>query len=279
MRPKQWIKNLLVASVPLAAGQLFERKIVWQLGLAFLVFVLASAGTYVFNDLRDADRDRQHPQKRHRPLACGDVKPTSAAWLGSILVILSLGLPIWAKEFELLGLIALYLGIQFFYQFGWKSVPIVEVFLVASGFVIRAVAGGAAAEIYPTPWFLSVVASGSLFVVSAKRFSESVAMGMSAKTRDVLIHYTDSYLRSLWTIALTCSIVFYALWAVEVQSTRESGMASSLLSVAPFSALLLRYAMFANEGKAESPEDLIVNDGLIRVLGVCWLATYWLHLI
>lgn len=276
-RPRQWAKNILVLGAPLAAGQLSNTSVLLSSFVAFAVLLLASIGTYILNDIRDVELDRRHPKKKNRPFVAGEV--STAIAIGSCLFCTSTALLISmiCGNSELFTLVCLYLVIQLLYQAGLKNIPLVEIVIVSSGFVIRAIAGGVAASLSLTPWFISVVASGSLFVVSAKRHSEHVSVGVSSGTRPVLEHYTKSYLQVLWVVALTCSIIFYSMWAVGIGDSSAAKGVYSLLSAVPFSLMLLRYASYADRGLAESPESLLFKDRLIQATALSWVALYWIY--
>lgn len=266
-----------MVGIPLAAGDLARPSVVRSCLIAFLVFVLASVAVYVINDLRDVDLDRRHPSKKFRPIASGEISCKTALFIATIALGLAIAIPIATDTNELLLVAAIYVVIQIGYQVGLKNVAIVELAIVSSGFVIRAIAGGVAASIPITPWFMSVVGSGALFAVSAKRYSEIKFNGVQQGSRPVLSSYTSSYLQLIWTVSLACSIIFYALWAVEAGNAQGTKDVYSLLSVVPFSLLMLRYAEHADRGLAESPEVLLSQDRYMQVVSSIWVALYWIY--
>jgi decaprenyl-phosphate phosphoribosyltransferase len=271
-RPRQWLKNVLVAAVPLAAGRIHETEVLVPTLYAMVMFVVLSASVYVVNDLVDRDRDRTHPDKRHRPVASGNVSPAMAVILATGLLVVAAALAIFLIPG--MATIALaYLLLQIAYQSGLKRVALIDVAVVAAGFVLRAVAGGAAAELPVSPWFMTVTASAALFVVSMKRYSEVVQLGTSGGTREVLMKYSESQLRTVWTTALTSSIVFYALWATEI----SEGSSLALLTTVPFSLALIRYSSFAQSDMAQAPERIVLSDPMMLILGLAWLILFVLR--
>ncbi|MGH3341007.1 MAG: decaprenyl-phosphate phosphoribosyltransferase, partial [Propionibacteriaceae bacterium] len=182
MRPRQWVKNLLVVTAPLAAGRLFEPAVIKGTALAFVAFCLVSAAVYLFNDVRDVEEDRQHPTKRFRPIAAGELKPATALVLATVTGACGLALGFFVSM--PLGITVLvYLALQVLYSTFLKHLPVVDLAVVASAFLLRAIAGGVATDIPLSQWFLLVAAFGSFFMVSGKRYSEMKALGSDAGTR------------------------------------------------------------------------------------------------
>src|SRR5918992_5892792 len=176
MRPKQWLKNLLLLAAPGAAGVLLEPDVAWRVGLAFAAFCLAASGGYLVNDVRDAPADRRHPRKRYRPVADGRVSERVALLVGAGLI--ALGLAVGAVAgWELLAALAVYCALVHAYTMWLRHLPVLDLATVAAFFVIRAVAGGLAAGVPLSRWFLIVASFGAVFIVSAKRAGESVALG------------------------------------------------------------------------------------------------------
>lgn len=271
-RPKQWIKNLLVFAVPLAAGALFDEGVLASTLLAFVVFVLGSSAIYVINDIRDVEEDRRHPLKSRRPIASGALAVGPARALAAGTLVLAIALPVVVAAWELLWVIVAYVVLQAAYQLRLKRVVLFDLSVVAAGFVLRAVAGGAAADIPASVWFLTVTASSAMFIVSAKRFSEISTQGGDGATRSTLAGYTPAYLRTIWASSMVASIVFYALWAAEIGSQRSDHFA--VASTVPFALMMLRYAHHADLGTAEAPEDVAMRDRWLQALAVVWVALF-----
>lgn len=273
MRPKQWVKNLLVFAVPLAAGKVADLEVMTDAFIAFVVFTLASSAVYLVNDVRDVEKDRLHPMKSKRPIASGSLQPRTALAAASVFALIAVALPIALSLWGLLALIASYVALQVGYQLGLRNVALVEIVIVAAGFVLRAVAGGVAANVLVSNWFLMVTGSSALFMVSAKRFGELLNHGST--TRASLANYTESYLRTIWAASMFASAVLYALWAVELGSTRADNYA--VISTVPFVLILLRYAWHADRGKAEAPEQLLLTDRVLQVLVLVWVGLFLLQ--
>jgi decaprenyl-phosphate phosphoribosyltransferase len=283
MRPKQWVKNVLVATAPLAAGRLLEPPVLIGVGLAFIAFCLVSAAVYLVNDVRDVEEDRLHPRKRFRPIAAGELKPATALLLAAVTGVTGLVLG-FAVTVPLGITLVVYVAIQMLYSAFLKHLPVVDLAVVASGFLLRAIAGGVATGILLSQWFLLVAAFGSFFMVAGKRYSEMKAIGGDAGTRRTLTRYSESYLRFTWMLAAVMVLISYSLWAFE---NRASGSNPALLgvpwpaiSIAPFTLGLLQYALEVDAGNAGEPEDVVLHDRVLQGIGVIWLvvislAVFW----
>jgi decaprenyl-phosphate phosphoribosyltransferase len=272
LRPHQWIKNVLVAAAPLAAGDITKAGVLGHTAIAFVAFCFASSAVYCFNDFWDVEADRRHPRKRSRPLAASRV-PVPAVLVTAI-VLAAAAIAIGAPG-PLRIVIAVYLVANIAYTLGLKREPVIELAFVASGFLLRAIAGGPATGIPLSQWFLIVASFGSLFMVAGKRLSELVQLGDDASlSRPILASYTQSYLRTVVAISAGVTVCAYALWAFEVGARHHSGFHWATLSIAPFVLALLRYALDVDAGRAEEPEQILYRDRTLQVLGVLWLVTF-----
>jgi decaprenyl-phosphate phosphoribosyltransferase len=271
-RPRQWLKNLLVLAAPLAAGTLHHPAVLWHAAVALVAFSLAASGIYLINDVMDVDRDRVHPTKRNRPIAVGDV-PTAFA-IGAAVILLAAALavtPLAAPH--LLAVVAVYIGVQLAYCFWLKQQPVIDICVVSSGFLLRAIAGAAAAAIPPSQWFLLAAGFGALFMVAGKRYAEiQLVQRTGVAIRDALDQYSASYLRFVWGLSAALLIMTYGLWAFEIRGLHHSSVWSEI-SMVPFVVAVLRYAVDVDSGKGGAPEEIALNDRALQVLGLAWLVT------
>ena len=279
LRPRQWVKNLLVF-LPL----LFAVDLVWSaddlttllphLGrlLALVAaFCAAASAVYLLNDLADREADRQHPVKRLRPIASGEVP----AWLALVgtLVLALVGLVVmYFLGWPLVLAGSIYLGINVAYSAGLKRVALVDVMLVASGYVLRAVAGAVAVGAAPSPWLYAVTAAGALFIVVGRRYAEARLAGDEpSEQRGTLQHYAPPLGGQLLTLAATAALVSYALYTVEGENLPANN--AMLLTVPLVIFGLFRYLYLLNNSQdAESPELLMMRDVPLLVSIVAWLA-------
>lgn len=270
MRPKQWIKNLLVFAAPLAAGGLFDWSVLAHTALAFAAFCLVSAAVYLVNDIRDVEEDRQHPTKRERPIAAGQLSVPVAWVLAAVCAVVGLGVGFGTALW--LGItLAVYLVLQLIYSGFLKHQPLLDLAVIASGFLLRAIAGGVASGFELSQWFLLVASFGSLFMVAGKRYSEIIALGAEAGTRRSLERYTDTYLRFVWMTSAGAVLMSYSLWAFENKDLGPIGVPWTALSIAPFTLGLLQYAIEIDRGTAGEPEEVVLGGRALQVIGVVWL--------
>jgi decaprenyl-phosphate phosphoribosyltransferase len=171
VRPRQWLKNLLVFAAPLAAGSLLEPDVLRPSIVAFVSFCLMSSATYLVNDIRDVEADRAHPTKQLRPIAARQLAPAQALVAAIVLALVGFGLALWVGT-GLFGVLLAYAVFTLAYSLGLKHEPVIELALLAMGFLLRAIAGGVAADLPISPWFLIVAGFGSLFMAAGKRYSE-----------------------------------------------------------------------------------------------------------
>jgi decaprenyl-phosphate phosphoribosyltransferase len=267
-RPKQWTKNLLVVAAPLAAGELLDPDVALATAAAFVAFCLMSSAAYHVNDVADREADRAHPRKMNRPVASGALSVQAAVVVAVLLALVSLAIS-WVADPGLLALVASYGVLQVLYTFWLKHEPVMDIMVVASGFLMRAVAGGLAASLPISQWFLLVAGFGSLFMVAGKRYSELHTLGSEAGTRRSLVRYTDTYLRFVWSIAAAATVMSYSLWAFEMsQGTSEPW---HMVSIGAFVLGLLRYAVDIDAGTAAEPEDIVLGDRVLQAIGLVWL--------
>ncbi|WP_372448372.1 decaprenyl-phosphate phosphoribosyltransferase [Kibdelosporangium banguiense] len=270
-RPRQWIKNILVLAAPFTASKLTDTAVLADAGIAFVAFCMAASAVYFVNDAIDVEADRAHPTKRNRPIAAGIVPVKAAMAIAVVLFLGALGVSLVAS-WQLALVIAVYEVVQLGYCFGLKHQTVIDLCIVASGFLMRSIAGGAAAGIPVSQWFLLVTAFGSLFMVSGKRYAEITLFEKTgAKIRASLAKYSASYLRFVWATSAAVVIMTYGLWAFEIREDHNQVWSS--VSMIPFVVAVLRYAVDVDGGNAGEPEEIALRDRVLQVLGLAWVAT------
>ena len=272
MRPRQWVKNVLVFAAPFVGGDLLTPGIVPDLLVAFIAFSLAASGVYLVNDAQDVVADRAHPTKRLRPIAAGIVAPRLAIGVAVVLLVAALAVSLLASV-HLLVVLAIYAAVQLSYCFWLKHQAVLDIVIVASGFLLRAIAGGAATGIPLSQWFLLVAGFGSLFMVAGKRYAEMMlAERTGAKVRRALENYTASYLRFVWALSATVTIMMYCLWAFDI-GQEQHNQTWSVISIVPFVIAVLRYAVDVDRGNGGEPEEIALGDRVLQVLALVWVGT------
>ncbi|MEU1298773.1 MULTISPECIES: decaprenyl-phosphate phosphoribosyltransferase [Streptomyces] len=276
-RPKQWVKNVLVVAAPVAAGQLLAPHALGRLALVFVLFTACAAAVYLVNDARDVEADRAHPTKCRRPVAAGDVPVPVAYAVGSVLAVVAPLAAAWLISPAVAALLAAYLGMQWAYSVSLKHVLVVDLVIVTTGFLMRAMIGGIALGIPLSRWFLITTGFGALFMVAAKRYSEALQMaGKAGATRALLTSYTASYLRFVWQLAASVAVLGYCMWTLEDGAVHAGVLPWRHLSMVAFILAVLRYAVFADRGTAGEPEDVVLRDRALALIAVVWLALYGL---
>ena len=170
-RPRQWSKSLLVFAAPLLSGRFTERDVLGNAAVAFVAFTLAASAVYLINDACDVESDRAHPTKRRRPVAAGTLSARTASWVGGLLAAAALVVAL-ISGLDLVIVIAVYLALSMLYCFALKDEPVIDIAIIAAGFLLRAIAGGAAAGIELSQWFLLARVVRSLFMAAGKRYAE-----------------------------------------------------------------------------------------------------------
>jgi decaprenyl-phosphate phosphoribosyltransferase len=271
-RPRQWVKNVLVLSAPAAAGALVWPEVPERLVATFVAFCALSSSTYLLNDLHDRTEDRLHERRRARPIAAGEVSVRLA--VASALALALGGLALAFAVGPWLAAVGLgYLLLTGSYTLWWRQIAVADLAAVASGFILRALAGAVATDVAVSRWFLAVTSFGALFLVAGKRFSElRAAAAGSAPRRALLAQYSERYLLFVVGLAATVTTTAYCLWAF--QRSHQSRISWYELTVIPFVLWLLRYALLVDGGAGETPDELVLRDRFLLLMGITWAALF-----
>lgn len=278
-RPYQWPKNLLVFMAPAAAGVLHIPHQALVACGAFAVFCIAASGTYLLNDCLDATSDRHHPVKRRRPVASGVLTVPTAATAGVALVAVALGSAWLVAGWSLALVVGSYVLLTVAYSLWLKQMAVIEMAVVAAGFVLRAVAGGVATHVPLSSWFLVVASFGALFVTAGKRLAEHLSLGDTRVAhRSVLKEYDTAYLRSTVTLTATVTVTAYCLWAFDRSNglvlRAGSGATWIAITVAPVVVGMLVMLRLLFDGQGGAPEEIFLHNRVLQVLGVFWVALF-----
>ncbi len=272
MRPRQWLKNGLVIAAPIAAGALGHDDVPGHVTVAFIAFCMLASGVYAINDVRDAAEDRLHPRKRHRPVAAGELDPRAAVGLGIVLMAAGVGLCFVVRP--LLGLVgAGYLALTLTYSLLWRHVAVVDLVAIGGGFVLRAVAGGVAAPVALSRWFLLVIAGAAVCVAAAKRYSELRRSDVPRELRRrVLQVYTPLTLQLILVAGAAITLAAYCVWALQLPSV--GGVPWRPLTIVPFVVCMTRYGALVRRGLAEAPEDVLLADHGLQLAALAWIVVF-----
>jgi decaprenyl-phosphate phosphoribosyltransferase len=266
MRPRHWAKNVLVFAAPGAAGVLTRPEVLGRASVAFVALCLAASAVYLVNDVIDAPSDRRHATKRARPVAAGVLDERTALVAAGVLLAAAAAAG-GALGIRFALVVGLYVVLSLAYSLRLQRVPVIDLAIVASGFVIRAVAGGIATGVAPSAWFLILACSAAAFVVAGKRLSDVLA------GHEGSVPYPAAYLRGIWVLAGSVSVTAYCLWAFAVPHTVD-GVAWSQVSIIPFALAILRYAYGIEQGEAAAPELVFLRDRVLLGITLAWVVVY-----
>jgi 4-hydroxybenzoate polyprenyltransferase len=269
LRPKQWVKNLLVVAAPLFAARLFEPLVLERTLVAFVAFCLVSSAAYAFNDVRDHQSDRLHPVKRHRPVASGAVSPAAAARLAAVLALSALVAGYVASAGVAICVLG-YIVVMAVYSTWGRDRALADVFLIAVGFLLRAIAGAAAGPVPASPWFLALTLLLALMLGFGKRRAEISLMGVGeAQHRSSLGVYSVAMLDQMLSALSASIIVLYAIYAVSIGSRLGS---SDMLLTWPLVLFgVVRYLQVSHTTE-RPPDELLVGDRPILATVVLYAA-------
>jgi len=259
LRPKQWAKNLLVFAAWMFAGKYTDQSSFLSVALAFASMCLASSGVYIVNDVLDRDRDRNHPKKKERPIASGAVPVSLALALALVLVVAAL-LIAWTLTKTCLILVATYLLLQVAYNLWLKSIPVLDVFIIATGFIVRAVLGASALVVAISGWFLFCTGALALMLGFAKRRNEFIAQGEDASnSRESLSHYSKPALDALVVMFATGAAICYGIYTLQSSAAKAH---PGLILTAPFVFYgITRYVLLVfRQNEGGEPADLLFGD-------------------
>jgi 4-hydroxybenzoate polyprenyltransferase len=275
LRPKQWIKNLLVFGALIFTGRGAETEAIAATLYAFGALCLAAGAVYAVNDALDADKDRAHPVKRRRPIAAGKLTKNQGFAIGAFALVGGLALA-WLAGPLVLGGVAVYLVMQAFYQARAKRVPLLDVFIIAFGFVLRSAIGALAIQAPISGWLLFCTGCLALLLGFGKRRSELALMGAeAAQTRPALGGYSRQSLDSLLLFSAACAAMGYGVYAIE--SPTAEAHPALILTAAPVFTGIVRYLFLAlGQDEGGEPESLIMKDPWLigSVLAFLGLAVY-----
>ena len=264
LRPKHCIKNVLVLLPLVFSGRLFEQILLEKTAVAFVAFCVVASLVYIINDIRDAERDRQHPTKCRRPIASRAVPKSHAAAEAVVLALLLGALGVWggfSRESWLC--LVVYLVLNLGYSLGLKNVPILDIAILVSGYLLRVLFGSAVTGIATSGWLCLAVTSVAFYMGLSKRRGELRTSKTS--TRRVLRYYNDAFLSQNMQVCLTLAIVFYSLWSVD--------RGGNLMWTVPLViCICLRYSMTVEGNSDGDPVEVVFQDKVLLLLACVFAA-------
>jgi 4-hydroxybenzoate polyprenyltransferase len=274
MRPKQWIKNFFVFAPLIFAKELFSADPLVAALRAFAAFCLTASAVYVLNDIADVEADRLHPEKRHRPIASGAIPATRGYILASLLIVAAV-LIVLGMNRRFLLLIGVYFLINLAYSLRLKEIVLLDVFTVASGFMLRVLGGAYAIDVRVSSWIVLCTLFISLFLGFAKRRGELVVnqeLG-TVSQRKVLLRYNVDFLDQMLTITAAGAVISYALYTVAPRTLEIYGTDKMIYTTVFVLYGVFRYLHMVHSGAStENPTTAVTSDMTILVTGVLWIA-------
>ena len=282
-RPIHWVKNLALFAALIFTGNLYNEALFIKVIWAIITFNLATSATYIFNDVADVKRDRLHPIKKHRPVASGKISPSLALFAALTFAVFSLAL---AKDLSPLFffMVGAYLALQALYSLGLKNLAIIDILVIAAGFIIRVYAGAFVIDAHLSVWFLLCVVSVALFLAAGKRRAE-LNLLPSGVTRGSLTHYQPELLNSYVTMFGNAAWMSWALftffespraslpvWLFLAEISRATTVNKLLMVTIPVTIFgVMRYQSLIFEGRSEAPEKLLLTDIALVSSIILWL--------
>ena len=263
-RPHHWIKNLLVLLPLIFSGRFFEWKLLMSALMGFACFSLLASAVYCINDVRDREKDRQNPAKQQRPVASGAVTPVGAMifcgvllLLAALLGILNGGGWIW---------ICLYFLLNLGYSMGLKDYPLVDVAILASGYLLRILYGGAVTGIELSKWLCLTVIAVSFYLGLGKRRGE--LMNGAPSGRAVLQYYSERFLGYNMYLCVALAVMFYAMWTVDPLTVERAGGEGLVWTVPLVLLICMKYSLDVEGESDGDPVEVLLHDRLLLLLGV-----------
>jgi len=273
LRPRQWVKNVFLFVGLVFSQNLFKIDLFIKVCEGFLVFCLAASSIYVFNDIHDRESDRRHPEKYRRPLAQGSLLVSEAYMVSMVLAAVALMLAFMMDRTFLLILLA-YFVLNLAYSLKIKQVVILDIMFIASGFVLRILAGTTLAGVNPSDWLVICTITLSLFLGFSKRRNELVLMGENAGTqRKVLKEYSIHFLDQMISMVTACTVMSYILYTVSPETVGRFGTKNLMFSIpfALFGVFRYLYLIYLKK-KMGDPIDLILKDFPFLLNILLWIS-------
>lgn len=264
MRCHHYIKNLLILLPVIFAGQLFELSILGKAIIGIIAYSFVSSIVYIINDIVDVESDRQHEKKKHRPIASGAVSIKNASILAILLLVVSiiLNISIHANIYAYVYIYG-YLLLNIGYTLWWKHIPIVDIFILSMGFLIRVLYGAAITSITVSNWLYLTILAFSFYMGLGKRRNEYIKSG--SKSRKVLEYYNKGFLDNNMYMCMGLGIVFYSLWCIDVNTLVRTPI-NLIWTIPIIIVICMRYSLIVEGNSLGDPVDVILGDKALLVL-------------
>ena len=277
LRPEQWAKNLFIFIPLFFVGDFFNLDALFKVGVAFVSFSLVCSAIYILNDYRDIDADRAHPKKRERPLASGEVSKAVGLAMMAVLAVAGLGTGL-ILNFWFFAVLLTYVGINIGYSFGLKHIGILDILLIASGFLLRTVSGGIVADVPISQWLIIMIFLLALFLAIAKR-RDDVVLGADSGVliRKSVRNYNLEFVNACMTMIAGIIVVAYLMYTISDEVVVRLGEHLVYTSVFVIAGLMRYLQITLVEKHSGSPTKILYKDSFIQVTLMGWiLSFFWL---
>lgn len=268
LRVKHYLKNFLIFVPAFFGGEIFQINTLVKLICSFAAFSIGASFIYIINDIKDYEQDRLHEEKKYRPIASGVISRKEAWIIGIILLLLAVTFLVAIQEYDGLIFLLVYIGINILYSVGLKKLPIVDVIILASGFVIRVLFGAAVGDIVCSGWLILTIMSVSLYLGLGKRRNERVKVS-NGETREVLKKYSIEYLDTMMRMCMTIGVVFYSLWSMDIGGTTQKNF--FIWTIPIVIVLIMRYEMDIESNSYGDPIEVIYKDKILLLIGMFYI--------
>ena len=269
LRVHHYVKNILVIAAAGCSGKMFEGGKFPNAILGIAVFCMISSAVYIINDIRDIERDKLHPVKRKRPIASGEVSVKSAAVIASVLIAGAGLLSVWVFGVKPSVLPMLYIAVNFAYSMGLKNIPVLDITILVSGFIIRLLYGAIITDTVISYWLYLCVMAMAFYLALGKRRNE---LKLNKDTRKVLDFYPDSFLDKNMYVCLALANVFYALWSVDDKTVALYNNKYMVFTVPVVFLICMKYSLDVERNSSGDPAEVLFSDKTLMLLCVLYIA-------
>ena len=265
IRIKHYTKNLLIFLPIIFSRNLLEVDLLTNVIFGFVLFCLTASIVYIFNDIKDIESDKLHPQKCKRPIASGKITKKQAIFIIIILAIVTMEIALtkFANNLEIICILLIYVGINIAYTIKLKKIPIVDIFILAMGFLIRVIFGATLISVQVSNWLYLTILSISFYMGMGKRRNEMIKVSDNEETREVLKYYNKNFLNENMYMFLALAIVFYSLWCVDMSNKFQYIMYTIPLIM----FLAMQYSLAIEKGTHGDPVEVILENKIL-VIGI-----------
>lgn len=269
LRIHHYVKNILVMAAAGCSGRMFESGKFLHALLGFAVFCMTSSAVYIINDIRDIERDKIHPVKRKRPLASGEVSVKTAVIIASALIMIAVMVSVCMFGIKPSLLPVIYIAVNIAYSTGLKNIPVLDIAVLVSEFIMRLLYGALITDIEISHWLYLNVMAMAFYLALGKRRNE---FRMSLNTRTVLNFYTDSFLDKNMYVCLALANVFYALWSVDEKTMLRYNSSYLIFTVPVVFLICMKYSLDVERNSSGDPAEVLFSDKILMALCMIYLA-------